>query len=221
MLPRPRSWIGRARRSLDGNPRETDALPTLPKGDAMTPRSTRLLDPERSALMVIDLQESYRGKLHQEELLVKSTSRLLSAAAELGIPVSLTEQYPKGLGRTRADIASHLPPDCARFEKTSFSCLGADGLLDHLRSLNREQVVLVGIETHVCVGQSGHDLLAEGFQVHAVRDAISARFPLEDETGFRKLVESGAIPTSVEAALFEWLRDSRNPLFKAVQKLVV
>ena len=184
-------------------------------------RHDRILDRERSILLVIDLQESYRGKIHEEERIVRGAGRLLAAAGVLGVPVLLTEQYPKGLGATRDDVAEHLPAGFERFEKTSFSCLGADGLLDHLRSLNREQVVLVGIETHVCVGQSGHDLLAEGFQVHAVRDAISARFPLEDETGFRKLVESGAIPTSVEAALFEWLRDSRNPLFKAVQKLVV
>ena len=187
----------------------------------MTTRSNRLLNPERSVLLVIDLQESYRGKVHREELLVRSTQRLLGAVTELGVPVCLTEQYPKGLGQTRPEIAAQLPRDAARFEKTSFSCLGAEGLLSHLRSLDREQVVLAGIETHVCVGQSACDLLAQGFQVHAVRDAIGARFAMEDEIGFRKLLQAGAIPTSVEAALFEWLRDSRNPAFKAVQRLVV
>ena len=110
---------------------------------------------------------------------------------------------------------------CARFEKTSFSALGAPGLADRLRELARPQVVVTGIETHVCVNQTVHGLLAAGCQPHVVRDAISARFALEDETGFAKLVGSGAVPSSVESVLFEWLRDSRNPAFKAVQKLVV
>ena len=97
----------------------------------------------------------------------------------------------------------------------------APGLADRLRELARPQVVVTGIETHVCVNQTVHGLLAAGCQPHVVRDPISARFALEDETGFAKLVGSGAVPGSVESVLFEWLRDSRNPAFKAVQKLVV
>ena len=181
----------------------------------------RTLERERSLLLVIDLQESYRGKLHEEERLVRASSRLLGAADVLSVPVVLTEQYPKGLGATRAEIAEHLPADHARFEKTSFSALGAEGLLEHVRSLGRDQVVVAGIETHVCVNQSVHGLLAEGLGVHVVRDAISARFPLEDEAGFAKLTGSGAVPASVEQVLFEWLRDGRDPDFKAVHKLVV
>jgi nicotinamidase-related amidase len=181
----------------------------------------RILDRRRSVLLVIDLQESYRGKLREEERTLRGARRLLVAAAELAIPVLVTEQYPRGLGATREEIASALPADALRFEKTSFSVAGAPGLLDQLRELRRDQVVLAGIETHVCVGQSAHDLLQAGLQVHAVRDAISARFALEDETGFAKLLGSGAIPASVEGALFEWLRDSRAPEFKAIHRLVV
>jgi nicotinamidase-related amidase len=181
----------------------------------------RMLSAERSVLLVIDLQESYRGKLHQEERLVRGAARLIGAAAVLGVPVLVTEQYPKGLGATREEIARQLPADCARFEKTSFSALGAPGLADRLRELARPQVVVTGIETHVCVNQTVHGLLAAGLQPHLVRDAISARFALEDETGFAKLLGSGAVPGSVESVLFEWLRDSRNPAFKAVQRLVV
>ncbi len=181
----------------------------------------RRLARERSVLLVIDLQESYRGKLANETRVVEATARLLDAAGLLGIPAILTEQYPKGLGGTRREIAEHVPDEVARFEKKSFSALGATGLLDHLRSLGREQVVVAGVETHVCVGQTVHDLLAEGFQPHAVRDAISARFPLEDETGFAKMIGSGAVPASVEGALFEWLRDARSPEFKAIHRLVV
>jgi nicotinamidase-related amidase len=181
----------------------------------------RILDRRRSLLLVIDLQESYRGKLREEERTIRGARRLLAAAAELAIPVIVTEQYPKGLGATREEIASAVPAGAARFEKTSFSVAGAPGLLERIREIGRDQVVLAGIETHVCVGQSAHDLLAAGLGVHAVRDAISARFALEDETGFAKLVGAGAVPTSTEAALFEWLRDSRAPEFKAIHRLVV
>jgi len=181
----------------------------------------RTLDAERSILLVIDLQESYRGKLLHEERVVTASSRLLDAAGVLGVPVIVTEQYPKGLGPTREEIALRLPPGAERFEKTTFSCLGAPGLRERLRALGRTQVVVAGIETHVCVAQTVHDLLAGGWQPHVVRDALTARFALEDETGFAKMLGSGAVPASVEGALFEWLRDARAPGFKAIHKLVV
>lgn len=181
----------------------------------------RVLARHRACLLVIDLQQSYAGKLLNEERVVGAARRLLAAAGALQLPVLLTEQYPKGLGATRAEIATALPPGTARFEKTTFSCLGAPGLGDHLRRLGRDQVLVAGIETHVCVSQTVHDLLAEGLQPHAVRDAISARFALEDETGFAKLVGSGAVPASVESVLFELLGDAKAPEFRAVHKLVV
>jgi len=192
----------------------------LREGDAL-PTSGRLLDRARSALLVIDLQESYRGKLHGEERLVAASQRMLQAAALLGVPVVVTEQYPKGLGATREEIAAHVPAAARRFEKTSFSALGAPGLREHLAELGRDQVVVVGIETHVCVSQTVHELLASGRAVHVVRDAIGARFALDDETGFAKLVGSGAVPSTSECALFEWLRDARAPEFKAIHRLVV
>jgi nicotinamidase-related amidase len=184
-------------------------------------RHERLLDRDRSLLLVIDLQESYRGKLHREEFAIAAARRLLEAAGILGVPVVATEQYPKGLGATRGEIAEKLPAGTAVLEKTSFSALGAPAIADAIEHSGRTQIVVAGIETHVCVGQTVHDLLERGYAVHAVRDAITARFPLEDETGFAKLVGSGAVPTTTECALFEWLVDARSPEFKAVHKLVV
>jgi nicotinamidase-related amidase len=184
-------------------------------------RPGRLLERARSLLLVIDLQEGYRGKLANEERTVTAAGRLLAAAGILGIPVIVSEQYPKGLGATRKELAPHVPPDAARFEKTSFSCLGSPALRDHLEGLGRSQIVVAGIETHVCVGQTVGELLALGYQPHLARDAISARFPLEDEAGFTKMVGSGAVPASSESLLFEWLRTASAPEFKAIHKLVV
>jgi nicotinamidase-related amidase len=184
-------------------------------------RHERVLDRDRSLLLVIDLQESYRGKLHREESVVAATRRIVEAAGILGIPIVVTEQYPKGLGSTRSEIAEKLPFGTPVLEKTTFSALGAPAIADALARLDRPQVAVVGIETHVCVDQTIHDLLARGCTVHAVRDAITARFPLEDETAFAKIVGSGAVPTTTECALFEWLGDARTPEFKAVHKLVV
>jgi nicotinamidase-related amidase len=181
----------------------------------------RILSRERVAILVIDLQDSYVGKLANEERVVHATQRLLQAAPVLGLPVLVTEQYPKGLGKTRAEIAEAAPPDAARFEKTTFSCLGAPGLREHLRSLGRDQILVCGIETHVCVSQTVHDLMIEGYQPHVVRDAITARFALEDETGYMKLLGSGAVAATTESALFEMLRDARAPEFKAVHRLVL
>ena len=185
------------------------------------PAHPRVADASESVLLVIDVQESYRDKLHEEARVIEATGRLLRGAATLGIPVIVTEQYPERLGSTRAEVAVHVPESAQLFPKRSFSCLGADGLSEHLRSTGRDQVVVAGIETHVCVCQTVHDLLTEGYRVQIVRDAITSRFPLEDQTAFEKMTGSAAVPASVEGILFEWLRDSRAPEFKAIHKLVV
>ena len=192
---------------------QTEAPPATP-GD-------RLARSARSILLVIDLQDSYAGKLHEEARVVAATGRLIQAAEFLGVPTIVTEQYPERLGSTRSEIASLLGQDAALFSKRTFSCLGAEGLSPHLEALKRDQVVVAGIETHVCVNQTVHALLDLGYGTHIVRDALTSRFALEDEVGFAKMVGSGAIPTSVESVLFEWVEDSRADAFKAIHKLVV
>lgn len=184
------------------------------------PEHARTLSRERSALLVIDLQDGYRDKLYEEERTIHRSLRTIDAAAGLGLPVIVTEQYPKGVGRTRAEIATRLPEGTKRFEKTAFSCYGAEGFPEYLREIGRDQIVVIGIETHVCVNQTTHDFLAEGFAVHLVRDAITARYALEDETGWRKMVDSGAVPTTSECIIFEWLRDAKSPEFRALRDLV-
>jgi len=184
-------------------------------------RHDRILDRERSLLLVIDLQESYRGKILEEARTLRGANRLLDAAGILDLPVLLTEQYPKGLGSTLEEVSLHLPDRTERFEKVAFSALGAEGLPEALARHGRDQIVLAGIETHVCVSQTTHDLLARGLQVHLVRDAVTARFSLEDEVGMAKMTASGASLASSEQVLFEWLERAGSSEFKAIHGLVV
>ncbi len=186
----------------------------------MTIPHARILARESSALLLIDLQEAYRGKLEREESLLRANQNLLRAAVRLALPVIVTEQYPKGLGRTWSELVQHLSPTAMHFEKTTFSCLGAAGLPEHLKALGRRQIVVGGIETHVCVSQTVHDLLATGYMACVVRDAVSSRHALDDEVGFQKMLGSGAVPTTVEQVLLEWLRDSRASEFKEIQQLI-
>ena len=184
------------------------------------PRHTKLADTALSVLLVIDLQESYRDKLHQETRVVAGAARLLQAATILGVPVVVTEQYPERLGITREEIAAHVPDTARKFPKRSFSCLGADGLAEHLRSLGRDQVVVAGIETHVCVLQTALDGLAAGYAVHIAEDGCGSREQLNHEVGLRRAQEAGAVVTCVESLLFEWMERFDVPNFKSVIELL-
>lgn len=177
------------------------------------------LTAETSVVVVIDIQDKLLPKIPDASRLVRNAAFLLDVAAQLGVPVRATEQYPKGLGPTTAEIARRLPaPPPA---KTSFSCCGADTFLEELEMLRRAKVVLVGMETHVCVAQTAIDLLGAGLQVFLAVDAIAARGAVDHGTALRRLEQAGAVPTTVEAVAFEWLRDAAHTQFKAISKLII
>ncbi len=178
-----------------------------------------LLDPERSVLLVIDLQESYRPALHDWDHIIDRARVLIRSADVMEVPILFTEQYPKGLGPTTDTILECLTL-AKRFEKRTLSALGADGLLDSLRTLDRSQVVICGIETHACIGQTALELLHQGFQVHLPKDALSSRQPPEHELGYQKLIASGALAASVESVALEWVRSSEDPRFKQIHALI-
>jgi nicotinamidase-related amidase len=175
----------------------------------------------QSVVVIVDIQEAFRGVVCEQDRVLTASVRLLSAATILGVPVVVTEQYPERLGATMKEVAAAVPTTARNLSKRTFSCWGAPGFEAHLSELGRKQVILAGLETHICVGQTAAHLLANGYAVHAVRDAITSRFPFESEVGYAKMLAAGAIATSSEAVLFEWLEDSRSPDFKAVQKLVL
>ena len=182
-------------------------------------RHPRILDSQESVLLIVDVQESFRKQLKELDLLTRNITILAEAAKILKIPVILTEQYPQGLGKTIAEIAACLG-EHKYFEKTAFSCCQATGFVDELEQIGRKQVVICGIEAHVCVNQTVHELIDKGYSVHVVKDAVASRSERNKEIGWEKMISSGAVPSSVEMALFEMLAESGTEPFKAVQRLV-
>jgi nicotinamidase-related amidase len=183
-------------------------------------RHPDLLDRATTALVVIDVQEGYRRVLFEYERVAAAVARLLDGVTILGVPVLATEQYPKGVGATVAEIASRFPPGLRPIQKMSMSCCGADEFNDALRRLGRRQVLIAGIETHACVNQTAHDLLHAGYQVHVAHDATSSRRPADYGVGWEKMLRSGVVPATVESALLELLATAEIPEFKAVQRLI-
>jgi nicotinamidase-related amidase len=178
-----------------------------------------LVDPSRSFVLLIDAQEAYRKALRDWEGTLGRIRILLEGARIVGVPILYTEQYPKGLGATAAELHRALA-GAARFEKRSLSALGAPGLPEHMLGLGRRQVVVCGLETHACVSQTVHDLITWGFSVHVPADAVSSRRAFEHERALEKMVRSGALPTSVEQVLLELVRSADHPAFKPVQALL-
>lgn len=176
----------------------------------------RTLDRARAALVVIDVQDGFEKAVPQFGEIAKQTAILVHGARILGLPVVVTEQYPKGLGETTATVREALD-GAPRLPKTVFSAAQAEGFdLD-----GRDQALVCGIEAHICVSQTAHDLLGQGVEVHVASDAVCSRSAANRELGLRKMQESGAIVTSVETALFELLGAAGSDEFKAIQKLVI
>ena len=175
------------------------------------------LDRSRATLIAVDLQEGFRSAIPGFDGIVAAASTLVRGAAELGVPVVVTEQYPKGLGPTVPELGEHLPAGTEPIAKTRFSAAAADGF----DLGGREQAIVCGIEAHVCVNQTVLDLLGRGVEVHVVADAIGSRDPANRELGLQKAERAGAWSTSVETALFELLGEAGSAEFKAVQRLVL
>jgi nicotinamidase-related amidase len=184
------------------------------------PRHEHVLDPNNSVVVVVDLQEGFRAPIFEFDKIVARTSIVVQAVKLLNLPVLVTEQYPQKLGATVPEIKSVLPEGVAIVDKTAFSCCGASVFNEQLDRLRRKQVILCGIETHVCMSQTAHDLLARGYQVHVLEDCASSRTPQNREIGLAKMRRSGALPSSSEMALFELMVDSRHEHFRAIAKIV-
>lgn len=177
------------------------------------------LDRSRAALIVVDVQEAFRPAVLDFERIAFNTAVLVQGARILELPVFVSEQYPKGLGHTVPEVAEHLE-GIEPIEKVAFSAAAAASFPGTLQNSGRDQVLLCGIESHVCVNQTAEDLLADDLEVHVARDAVTSRSEENRELGLRKMERSGAMLTSVETALFELLREAGTPEFKQIQALI-
>jgi len=182
----------------------------------------RLCRAEASRLAVVDVQQRLAAAMRPEdrERVLRTTGRLLRAAALLGVPVHLTEQYPKGLGPTEPALAALLPPGTAPVAKTGFSCCAEPAFREAVCAEPRRQVVLAGMEAHVCVLQTALELLDLGLEVHVVEDAVCSRDPAHAANALARLRAEGVVVTNHESVLFEWLRDARHEAFRAVSALL-
>ena len=178
-----------------------------------------LIRREQSLLLVVDIQEKLAPAILNAEAVVANAAKLIQAAQHLQVPILASEQYPKGLGRTVSALRSLLPA-AALFEKTHFSCLGEPGVADRLHQFQRRQIIVCGMEAHVCVLQTAMDIKATGFTTMVIADAVSSRRAESRDMGIARMRDAGVEIVSTEMVLFEWIAQAGTPEFKALLPLI-
>ena len=182
-----------------------------------SPRSPDLMSRDDTALLVIDVQDRLLPAIADRDRIVWNIRRLIDGARVLGLDVAATEQYPKGLGATAPILAERLGEIPA---KLMFSCRECDEIFTEFANAGRRKVLVVGIESHVCVQQSVLDMMGEGFRVYVAVDAVGSRHQIDYQTALRRMDSAGATLTTTEAALFEWCQVAGTAEFKQISQLV-
>ncbi|UCD34229.1 MAG: hydrolase [Nitrospiraceae bacterium] len=180
---------------------------------------TFILNRNKAALVIVDVQEKLAVVMKQREKVVTSCLHLIEAAKLLQVPIVVTEQYPKGLGPTVSELRDALP-DYMPLEKVTFDCCRGEGFLEKIASLKKKQVILAGMETHVCVLQTCLGLLKKKYHVHLVSDAVSSRKKDDFLTGRELMRDAGAVITCTETVLFQLLEKAGTPEFKEISKRI-
>jgi nicotinamidase-related amidase len=178
-----------------------------------------VLTPENTILVMIDIQEKLTRAMLDKEALVENAVKMVGGAKILGTPIIRTEQNPDGLGRTVPEL-EELLGDVEPITKLSFSCCGEPHFMEELQKFGRKQILIGGIESHVCVYQTVSDLTALGYEVQTLADVVSSRTAENRNIGFERCREAGSSITSVETALFEMLRAAKGDKFKQMLKVV-
>lgn len=179
-----------------------------------------MLNVNHTALVVIDVQGKLAQVMHGKESLFENLQKLIKGVQVLGLPIIWNEQLPEKLGPTTPEVAELLTQSTQPIPKSSFSCCGNPPFMVALQAAGRKQILLTGIESHVCVYQTCLDLLDQGYEVQVVTDAISSRTAENRQLGLKRMQVAGATPTSTEMALFELLRVAEGPKFKEIAKIV-
>jgi len=178
-----------------------------------------MITTEDTALVIIDVQEKLIPAMHAKEDLLDNLKRMVKGARVLGLPILFTEQNPAGLGPTVAEIAELLP-DEKPVSKFSFSSCDTEAFMEELKAVNRQNILIVGIEAHVCVYQTAVDLVNLNYNVQVVADAVDSRTNRNKRIGLEKSKAAGADITSTEIALFELLKIAKGDTFKEIIKIV-
>jgi isochorismate hydrolase len=188
----------------------------------ITPATSPKCSADTSILLVIDVQENLGAAMPGKVLnrVVNNSSLLARSAGLLDVPVFATEQYPRGLGPTINEVSEALPAGSKLFEKTVFSCANAQGFGPALRDSAKRQVIVVGMEAHVCVLQTAFDLLSDNNEVFVVEDAICSRRLENYQNALDRMRQSGVHVVSAESVIFEWLGDAKHQHFKAIQTML-
>ncbi|MBN2225936.1 MAG: hydrolase [candidate division Zixibacteria bacterium] len=178
-----------------------------------------MLQADNAALVIVDIQGKLASLMYQKEIFYDNVVRMIKGARLLNIPIIWNEQLPDKLGATIEPIKSELS-DLHPLVKKSFSCCGNPDFVKRLKATGRKQVLLTGMETHICVFQTAVDLLDAGYEVHLVTDAVASRFEHNYRVGIERIKDHGAIVTSTEMALFEMFDIAEGPQFKELVKIV-
>ncbi len=180
-----------------------------------------LCDLQNSKLLLVDIQERLVSAMEPKVVarMVENTKFLLQSAAIVGAPVIYSEQYPKGLGSTLPEIKEHIPESTGSLSKTCFSCTDSPDFNDILDA-DRNQVIIVGMESHVCILQTAMHLQGQGKQVFVVADACAARSKHNHKNAMQRMAQAGVIITNSESVVFEWLRDTSHAGFRQISTLL-
>jgi nicotinamidase-related amidase len=186
----------------------------------MPSRHPNILSAETALLVLIDLQEPFLQSVDERDRVLDRCGFLAASAEILKLPIIATVQYAARMGGVVDGISRLAPSAGEPLDKMCFSCAGSDAFLDRVRSSERRQILIAGIETHICVAQTALDLLHHGYQVHVAADAVSSRGMDRHKLGMEKIRDAGGIPCSAEQAVFELLQESGTAEFKRVLGLV-
>ena len=182
---------------------------------------TMLISKSDSCLLIIDVQERLVPAANNPRRIIDGCSRLLKGAGILNIPVIITEQYPKGLGPSIFDIKDAAPESAVYFQKTSLSAVREDGFMEKLSALEKKQIIIAGIEEHICVLQTAVELKEKGFDVFIVTDASGSRSAENEAVAVIRFQQERINLVSIEMVLFEWLRKAGTPEFKDIQNRLI
>lgn len=184
-------------------------------------RSPELLDRHRSTLLIIDVQEKLLPVIDGAENITRNVSFLMDVASLLDVPVFVSEQYPKGLGNSVPEIANHeaSKQTAAKIRFSAAECFLNSDVAKQATSTNH-QVVITGIEAHICVLQTAFDLISQGYRVFVVEDAVSSRDPADASNAFRRIRDAGGTVCVAESVAFEWCEQAGSDEFKAISRLV-